>query len=361
MAAQAALITFAIHVRWPALWIVAALVVCSAVATIARRSARELIPGGIVLGIVVIGIAATRLVAHPIYDIEGDLLHYPTWHNMMTSLQNHPTWRERYLPTVGGAWGDPMPGVIAAQEIAKLPADQRAPYFYSWIAMPNPHAVDTFARKRFFAILHEDPRMVLETFLVIAPKQLWSGITSYHASHAAAASPAAITTTLPCAARLDPATDAPCAAFRPMCAALLSSLPYQISSWTAPAVHDRPFPRSAGLLPAAVLAVVGLVKAAGAKRAAATKRGGRLSRPEMLLPRLNYRIILASLSFTTAPWSKVQYVERAGFTLDLTRHPEVSRAMSIGRADAARQCSHRLSWCLTQTLRARQDKRSSLR
>jgi hypothetical protein len=229
LAAQAALITFAIHVRWPTLWIVAGLVFCSVVASIARRSARELAPGGIVLGIAVIGIAVARLVAHPIYNIEGDLLHHPAWHNMMTSLQNHPTWRERYLPTVGGAWGDPMPGVIAAQEIAKLPADQRAPYFYSWIEMPNPHAVDTFARKRFFEILHEDPRMVLETFLFIAPQQLWSGITSYHASHAAAASPAAIMTIIValCCALWIAATDAgsaPVLLRLTMCAALLSVL-----------------------------------------------------------------------------------------------------------------------------------------
>jgi hypothetical protein len=183
---QAALLAFAIHVRWPVLWIVPALVVSVATSIIVRRAWRELVPAAVFATTLAIGINVPSLAAHPIYGNEGDLLHHPLWHNMLTSLESHPAWRERYLPTVNGATGDDMPGIVARQEIAKLPPEQRSRYFYPQLpGYPTPEAVNLFARKKFFEVARKDPRIVIESFTSILPHELWQNLAAYHASHAA--------------------------------------------------------------------------------------------------------------------------------------------------------------------------------
>jgi hypothetical protein len=186
LALQAAILAFAIHVRWPVLWVAPALLVYVAITIIVRRAWRELLPAGVFTTVLAVGIIAPTALAHPIYRIDADLLHHPLWHNMLTSLQYHPAWAERYLAGVNGAGGDDVPGIVAKQEIARLPAEERGQYFYRNLpGYPNPSAVNQFARKRFFDIAREDPQMVLETFLVILPRMLWAQIANYHTAHTA--------------------------------------------------------------------------------------------------------------------------------------------------------------------------------
>src|SRR5262249_35448410 len=114
----------------------------------------------------------------------GDLLHHPVWPNLFSSLQLHPSWPARYGETTDGEYGDASQIAVAKQEIAKLPPDQRAKYFYSQLpGFPNPQAVGDFTRKRFLEIFMSDPRMVVETFFILKPAALWSEIRSYHSSH----------------------------------------------------------------------------------------------------------------------------------------------------------------------------------
>src|SRR5262249_22791489 len=182
LAGQTAVLAFIIHVRWSTLWVLPVLFIY--IVFVARKHGRRfLLPAGLVALVAAIGIVLPTLTAHPLYRIDGDLLHHPLWHNMMTSLQNHPTWGTKYLPAVNNAMGDEMPGEIAKQEIATLPPEERSHDLDSHIDHPNPPAINFLAHKRLMEILESDPRVVIETFFVVLPRHLWRSIANYHSSH----------------------------------------------------------------------------------------------------------------------------------------------------------------------------------
>jgi len=194
LAGQACLLTLVLHIRWPLLWLIIALCGYWALLIPWRRetmavnirkfcnprSSRSLFPIGMLVLVVSAGILATSIAAHPVYRLEGDLLHHPVWHNMMTSLEKSPEWDRKYLATVNAIRGDLMPTEIARQEIAKLPPDQRAQYLIGRINWPTNQAVNLFARKRFFEILRTDPWVVLEVFLLENPNQALVSATRFY-------------------------------------------------------------------------------------------------------------------------------------------------------------------------------------
>jgi hypothetical protein len=179
--AQASILTFAIHVRWSTLWMVGAVFAFFALA-IARegisglrrlgewRRPRSAFVAGVLACVIGGELAGISMAAHPVYRLDGDLLHHPVWHNILTSLHHHPDWDTRYAPSVKGAGGDAMPLEVAWQGIAALPPDQRARYLYAHINHPNPEAVMFFARQRFLQILRDDPWFVAETYFIYQPK-----------------------------------------------------------------------------------------------------------------------------------------------------------------------------------------------
>jgi len=200
LAAQASILTLAIHVRWTTLWVVVAVFVFYVLAItrggiaglrrFAERQRSQLVfVAGVFASVIGAELVAAAIVAHPVYRLDGDLLHHPIWHNAMTALENTALenalennaanllkseklathWNAKYLPTVNGKRRDEMPIEIARQGIAALPPDQRAPYLYAHIDHPNPEAVAFFARQRFLQILREDPWFIAKTFLIHNP------------------------------------------------------------------------------------------------------------------------------------------------------------------------------------------------
>ncbi len=152
--AQAAILAFVIQVRWPTIWALGALCgywlirVMSMRDILLCRSTRSAFVLISFLFMVAIGVLATSLGAHPIYRADGDLLHHPLWHNMMTALEANPEWDTKYLGTVNGKRQDDMPAEIARQEIAKLPREEQSRYLMR-MDWPSPSAIMHFARIRF--------------------------------------------------------------------------------------------------------------------------------------------------------------------------------------------------------------------
>ncbi len=187
---QAVVLAFVIQIRWPVLWLLFALYAYWIVrlASFPKLSLRELchwrqaqsLPVAAVYALVISGgVVLVNITAHPIYRLDGDLLHHPLWQNAIESLEANPDWDLRYLSTVNGIRSDEMPREIARQEIAKLPPDQRSQYLTrgGW---PSPAAASYFARARFFQILWTDPLFVLHTFLVDQPKMILSMLSQFY-------------------------------------------------------------------------------------------------------------------------------------------------------------------------------------
>jgi hypothetical protein len=190
---QSLVFTFVLHIRWPVIWLLAALLGFWLVLLASHpqslkpklhelrqwRAARSLGPVGVFILITIGGIVTTNIAAHPIYRIDGDVLHHPLWHHMMSSLQWNPEWSVKYLSTVNGVFGDAMPAEIAKQEIAKLPPDLQ-PQYVSRIGWPKNEAIAGFARQRFFEIFQSDPWFVFHTFLIDNPRRIILAAVSFY-------------------------------------------------------------------------------------------------------------------------------------------------------------------------------------
>jgi hypothetical protein len=179
LAGQSVLFALALHIRWPSIWLVLGLATYWLAITVHRRQWRPLIAGLIFFPTIVAGMIATTMAAHPLYKLDGDLLHHPFWHHLMTAQQANPRWATKYLATVNNVSGDDMPAEIARQEIAKLPPDQHPKYLMR-NNYPNPQAIATFARKRFLAMVENDPWFVVETFLVIPRRDIAGAISDFY-------------------------------------------------------------------------------------------------------------------------------------------------------------------------------------
>ena len=189
---QASILALCIHVRWSIIWVFVPLVLAILVSQTRRAiglsglgnriKSQPILAAAVVACAVAGELVGASMAAHPLYRLDHDLLHHPVWHNLMTALGNHPDWAAKYGATVNGATGDAMAAEIALQGVAALPPDQRAPYIYSHINFPNPEAVMHFVRERFMQIFHNDPRFVLETFLVYQPKIMFSAAWWFYES-----------------------------------------------------------------------------------------------------------------------------------------------------------------------------------
>jgi hypothetical protein len=190
---QGLVFTFVLHIRWPVIWLLVALLGFWLILLASHprslkpklhelrqwRAARSLGPVGVFILITIGGIVTTNIAAHPIYRIDGDVLHHPLWHHMMSSLQWNPEWSVKYLSTVNGVFGDAMPAEIAKQEIAKLPPDLQ-PQYVSRIGWPKNEAIAVFARQRFFEIFQTDPWFVFHTFLIDNPRRIILSAVSFY-------------------------------------------------------------------------------------------------------------------------------------------------------------------------------------
>src|SRR5262249_9551120 len=86
---QAVVFAFVIQIRWPVIWLLIALYGYWFIRLLSSRrsphqsphSIRFLVPSLLFAAIVGSGTIATTITAHPIYQLDGDLLHHPLWHN----------------------------------------------------------------------------------------------------------------------------------------------------------------------------------------------------------------------------------------------------------------------------------------
>jgi len=189
---QSVIFAFVVHVRSSAQWGLLALIVLWLLLVlnalwwnrIARRDILSLrtrysvvIPG-CMLAVFLSGFLLVKAAAHPLYRLEGDVLHHTLWHGLYYALQNHPEWESKYG---NGASGDAMPVLAAKLAIQKLPAEERQQYLtrFGW---PTRIALEKFSRLLFVDLLRHDPRFVADTFFIFKPFYLFATAKQFYAS-----------------------------------------------------------------------------------------------------------------------------------------------------------------------------------
>src|SRR5262249_18493320 len=100
LVAQASILVLAIHVRWTTLWVLIALLAFfvlaiawpSGLVSVRRlgewRRSQPARVAGACAAVLGAGLVVASIAAHPVYRLDGDLLHHPLWHNVMTALEN---------------------------------------------------------------------------------------------------------------------------------------------------------------------------------------------------------------------------------------------------------------------------------
>src|SRR5262249_30800075 len=190
LAGQAVILAFVIQIRWPVLWLLFAIYGYWMIRVLLPRKfnigglcqwrlAQSLPVAAIYAAVVSGGIVMVASTAHPVYSLDGDLVHHPMWPNLIEALEANPDWDVKYLSTVNGIKSDEMPREIARQEIAKLSPEQR-PDNMARGGYPRRTAVSNFARARFVNLVKTDPWFVLHTFLIDQPKRIFTMASGFY-------------------------------------------------------------------------------------------------------------------------------------------------------------------------------------
>ena len=180
LAAQCAILAFALHIRASVVWTVLAIPLLWMLRTglfrhpgVSRRlydwrSPRSIITFAVVLAVLLTGYVCARASQHPLYSAEGEIPRHTFWQGVVYSLQLNPAWEAKYGTLVNGAGGDAMPPAAARFAISQLPKDQQGQYFNTDGSLKRT-ALEKFTRAMFFRLLWNDPGFVLSTFLIVKP------------------------------------------------------------------------------------------------------------------------------------------------------------------------------------------------
>ena len=190
---QSVVVFFAIHIRAPAAWWVAACLLAALVmGVLALKAARSKGKMGTqatcqaiaaqwpvltALLVVLVGTNAVALSLHPEYRRGGWLQHHTMWHSIYASLQLHPQYIEKYDAYHAGQRGDPMPVAAAMAYLREHPEEDRPDIYIAGKSLKYAE-MERLVRLAFFEFVRRDPWFVFETFFVIKPKLIVDSIAT---------------------------------------------------------------------------------------------------------------------------------------------------------------------------------------
>ena len=179
IAFQASIITFAISIRAVALWVPFGLALFGIALWLTRRSPRHLWQFGMLSVIFLAYTMYTTHSLHPLYGSLGGTGYHSVWHSIYYSLQMHPDWDLKYGASHQHATGDQQPWVGAENYVARHPIQDSDPPLYLDGHYPNYAGMEKYVRSAFVEFARNDPKFVIETFVLHKPLILFSGLAQY--------------------------------------------------------------------------------------------------------------------------------------------------------------------------------------
>ena len=116
---------------------------------------------------------------HPLYGSLGGTGYHSVWHSIYYSLQMHPDWDLKYGASHQHATGDQQPWVGAENYVARHPIQDSDPPLYLDGHYPNYAGMEKYVRSAFVEFARNDPKFVIETFVLHKPLILFSGLAQY--------------------------------------------------------------------------------------------------------------------------------------------------------------------------------------
>ena len=172
VAFQASIVVFAISIRSVAIWVPFGLTILGTALWLSRRSPRSLWPLGMLLGIWVVHAVYIIHVLNPIYTRMGGTAAHTIWHSIYYSLQVHPNWTTKYGESHRHATGDNQPWAGAENYLSRHPMQKGDVPLYFDDGYPNYIGMENYVRSAFFEFARNDPKFVIETFLIYKPREL---------------------------------------------------------------------------------------------------------------------------------------------------------------------------------------------
>jgi hypothetical protein len=174
VAFQASIIVLAISIRAVAMWVPFGLAVLAGALWLTRRSLRSLWPLTMFVAIFLAYTVYVVQALSPIYKSMGGTGRHTIWHSVYYSLQAHPDWSLKYGESHQHATGDQQPWIAAENYLARHPIQGGDPPLYLDRGYPNFTAMEKYVRAAFFEFALNDPKFVIETFVIYKPRELFS-------------------------------------------------------------------------------------------------------------------------------------------------------------------------------------------
>jgi hypothetical protein len=183
-ALQSIILLFAYWIRASAIWVVFGVLVLGAFVAIEeirtrRLQFRSMWSLGILLAVCALQTLWASTAAHPIYKEKGEIAHHVLWHSVFYQLQFHPQWQQKYAAEYDNARFDELPPVAAKKYLMRHPAPPSAAIYltedHQYLKVA---ATETYARKAFLEFFANDPKFVLETYLVYSPMSVLRALGS---------------------------------------------------------------------------------------------------------------------------------------------------------------------------------------
>jgi hypothetical protein len=179
IAFQSSIIIFAISIRAVAIWLPFGLAILGTALWLSRRSPRSVWPLGILLGIWVVHAVYIIQVLNPVYGRTGSTGSHTAWHSIYYSLQMHPDWNAKYGESHRHATGDNQPWAGAENYVKRHPIQAGdVPLYFDGVT-PNVVGMEKYVRAAFVEFTRNDPKFVIETFLIYKPQELFSVTGQY--------------------------------------------------------------------------------------------------------------------------------------------------------------------------------------
>ncbi len=169
---QAAILIFAYWIRSSASWTFLGLLLLSILLTclaLWRRQPRDLARNWPFAVLAVLAAAHLTYLAHalhPVYREANERPHHALWHAIIYGMTVHPNWPRKYA-RFGYADVDEVPDNVAKEYLLRHPPDNPdAVYLTADRRHLRIGTAETYKRKAFLEFFANDPRFVLEAFLI---------------------------------------------------------------------------------------------------------------------------------------------------------------------------------------------------
>jgi hypothetical protein len=186
---QAAILILACWIRSSALWTVLGLLLFAtliAAHAVWQRKPTELArawPFAILAMLTAGHFVYVTQALHPVYATPNERPHHGLWHAMIYGVAIHPDWRKKYAAQFGLENTDEVPETVAKKYLLRHPPDNPdAVYLTADHEYLRIGAAEIYKRKAFLELLANDPKFVLEAFLIYNPQLCIKAFSLYATS-----------------------------------------------------------------------------------------------------------------------------------------------------------------------------------